>query len=264
MKAALFGCLALLASTHIAAADKHTLDDAYPSFEEDPKAIVKANDFVRVVQYDGMHKSAVMKAAGSIVRITGIAAQSCTGALVTADTILTNAHCWTETDCFTAEFEFYALNERMDLNRSANAFRCAATLGKNGDLDASLIQLTEIPENFDSRFRPLSFAADRAPIGAPLMILQHPGGDPMTLSLKDCAYTSHSSPARDTRRHSCDTKGGSSGSPVLSLDGLIVGLHYGGHRLDPNDPSAANFATDGPIVRNWARQIVPIEVVDRP
>lgn len=74
-----------------------------------------------------------------------------------------------------------------------------------------------------------------------LFIIHHPGGDPQQLTRRNCQM-------HDLKRtdigHTCDTRPGSSGAPVFSMDGYLVGLHYaGGLGYDPQSYNSAKRMT---------------------
>jgi V8-like Glu-specific endopeptidase len=73
-----------------------------------------------------------------------------------------------------------------------------------------------------------------------LVVVEHPGGEPKQVSIKDCAVqgtTKMGVQSKSDFGHTCDTLGGSSGSPVMRLsDGVLVGLHHFGFTSGDLDP----------------------------
>lgn len=75
----------------------------------------------------------------------------------------------------------------------------------------------------------------------PLMIVHHPGGQEKKITRSGCLAGPISDFSESTLLHRCDTLPGSSGSPVLDLQGKVVALHFGGTPL--KGPGAYNSAT---------------------
>jgi hypothetical protein len=70
----------------------------------------------------------------------------------------------------------------------------------------------------------LSTCADPPPKGEPIFVLGHPASEPLTISMG--RVLEHAGAGRRIR-HDAWSVAGSSGSPVLNADGLLVGLHHG-------------------------------------
>jgi hypothetical protein len=76
----------------------------------------------------------------------------------------------------------------------------------------------------------------------PLVILQHPGGDPLKLAMG--TITEANPPFHVW--YSVNTKGGSSGSPCLNQRLQVVGLHHFGTSI-PGDPARDGGPAEGPV-----------------
>ncbi len=166
----------------------------------------------------------------------------CTAFLVTPDLLLTNQHCIAnQREADSAEIDF-------DYDRDGAPFQRllgVTLLLSSCELDYALVRLPERLERTPLRLAAALPAAgvngangagDAAP---PLVVIQHPGGEPKQISIKDCALSERdvagratcpqSLPASDFG-HGCDTKKGSSGAPVIDPgSGQVVGLHHLGH-----------------------------------
>lgn len=162
----------------------------------------------------------------------------CTGFLVfTSAHVLTNEHCINsvpEMHSALADFDF----DGGGATPQSVGFR--RLLMSDGPLDFSLLELEQ--------------AADRSAltIGTPpstekqaLVVIEHPGGEVKQVSIRDCAIkgvqVSGTTDATTDFGHTCDTLGGSSGSPVFDpASFVVVGLHHLGFL--EGDPAAVNRA----------------------
>jgi V8-like Glu-specific endopeptidase len=151
----------------------------------------------------------------------------CTGFLLTPDLLLTNQHCLaTPEEALSAAVEF-----DYDSGQAAiKPARVRQLEAVNYDLDYSLVRLVKATDhNF--------LAVEENPHQAEsLVIIQHPGGEPKQVSIKDCQTDGVAVEGRHLPNttvkltdfvHSCDTMKGSSGSPVLDHElKKVVGLHH--------------------------------------
>jgi hypothetical protein len=168
----------------------------------------------------------------------------CTGFLLfTSAHVLTNEHCINsvpEMQSALADFDF----DGGGAAPQSVGFR--RLLMSDAPLDFSLLELEQ--------------ATDRAaltigtPPGAekrPLVVIEHPGGEIKQVSIRDCAINgllvSGTTATTTDFGHTCDTLGGSSGSPVFDPDSfVVVGLHHLGFL--EGDPAAVNRAVHIPRV----------------
>ena len=162
----------------------------------------------------------------------------CTAFLVAPDIMLTNQHCiatQSEMESALVDFDF------DNPGQPGRTLRLRQLLWTNFALDYSVVRL----ERPVGRV-PLKLNATGPSDDEKLLIIQHPGGEPKQISLADCEVDG----ALVTGRvgtptdfgHQCDTKGGSSGSPVIHLSKRqVVGLHHLG--ISPWDSNLFNRAS---------------------
>ena len=143
----------------------------------------------------------------------------CTGTLVGKDLFLTARHCEDVCGSLSVKFNFL---------RTEEIFNCKEIIEKGGgdnNSDYLLLRLEGTPGVewgwYDLSDTPV--LADQ-----PLMMIHHPGGLPMKLSLKNCKFMAESD---GMITHSCDTNPGSSGSAIIIPNfenpekSRIVGIH---------------------------------------
>lgn len=153
----------------------------------------------------------------------------CTGFLIGRDRLMTNHHCVATADvCSTTAATFDYQRSGKTIQRGPS-IRCAEVIAKNEKLDFAVLRLVR---SAGDTYGTLKLARDTGLVdGTPLFIIQHPGGDPKQISFKECAVTTPQADGLAPKAdfgHRCDTEGGSSGSPVFSRAGFVIGLHHFG------------------------------------
>lgn len=147
----------------------------------------------------------------------------CTAFLVTADIMLTNQH------CIASEAEMKSTIVDFDFNAPgppAETGTLSALLATDFALDYAVVRLLHPVDR-----SPLALERMHSGNGEQLLIIQHPAGEPKQISLADCkvdgALVAGRAATMTDFGHRCDTKGGSSGSPVIDFgDRAVVGLHH--------------------------------------
>ncbi|MFJ4778058.1 trypsin-like peptidase domain-containing protein [Streptomyces sp. NPDC088762] len=109
----------------------------------------------------------------------------------------------------------------------AEEARASELVAWDEELDYAVLRLTGAPPRPFLRVAtaPLTVAKD-TPVA--LNIIQHPGGEPKRIALRN--NLAFEADDRDVR-YFTDTRGGSSGSPVLTDDWTVVALHRGTRRV---------------------------------
>jgi len=154
---------------------------------------------------------------------------SCSGFLVARDRIMTNTHCIASSSAFRLDgktcsdvlIQFDYLSDKappVSLHcRDAKSYPA---------LDIAVLRLAaqDVPKLAG---RPVArFADGNAPLPSNAELIHHPAGLPMKLS-RDCAIVDRDTPVKNLR-HSCNTGGGSSGSPLFNANGRVVGVQQEG------------------------------------
>jgi hypothetical protein len=154
---------------------------------------------------------------------------ACTAFLVTRDLLLTNQHCIaTETERDSTQVDFDYDTDRL----TRKPLRLKEIVRTSVPLDYSLVRLKEPVDR-----TPLRLETTRPPDRESMLVIQHPGGEPKQVSIRDCVVDG---PAVQGRAgpdgqadpdsdfgHQCDTMTGSSGSPVFRFGTrTVVGLHH--------------------------------------
>lgn len=188
-----------------------------------PVSIVGPNQLSPI----GRQDAPIVALGRSVARLRFVAdgggAFTCTAFLITRDLMLTNQHCLatpTETESALVDFDFDSATARR------TTMRLKELLATDIPLDFSVVRLTQPVDR-----APLGLSTTRPQDGGTLLVIQHPAGEPKQVSIADCAVSGAMVPGRDGSPvdfgHTCDTKGGSSGSPVFDFDAMkVIGLHH--------------------------------------
>ncbi|MGA7312935.1 MAG: trypsin-like peptidase domain-containing protein [Silvibacterium sp.] len=201
----------------------------------------------------------IQKLGSAVARLrikTNVGQALCTGFLVSDSLMLTNFHCIsTGTEAVNTQADF-------GFDRSGqppSTFRVQGIEVINSDLayDYVVVRVLGNPGKTYSHIAVPALGDRFFPVQAPplgsisfpdstrnLLVIEHPGGGPKMVSMTKCAVVSDKMSGYDPQElsdfgHKCNTLGGSSGSPVFSMNAkVLVGLHHLGFvkGSDPKDP----------------------------
>jgi V8-like Glu-specific endopeptidase len=141
----------------------------------------------------------------------------CTGFLISANLVITNEHCIsTKREVFNAVAYFEDSTEPLRFDGSS-AF--------NEQLDYVVCHLTTAVVDR----APLHLARTKIAAGEQFVIVEFPDGGAQKFSRIDCVAATAAPAGAIEFDHNCDTKSGSSGSPVIVDESHdVVGLHHFG------------------------------------
>lgn len=142
----------------------------------------------------------------------------CTVSLISKNEIITAAHCLKDRKVLelTAYFEYYDKS-----TKNLNPFKVTALKMINEGRDLAILELENNPGDVYGHY---AIAKTAPELNAQLLIYQHPGLDPKSLSHLDCAFIGFDS---NRFKHTCDTENYSSGSPILNENFELVAIHQG-------------------------------------
>jgi lysyl endopeptidase len=185
----------------------------------------------------------------------------CTGWLTAgsnANTLVTNNHCISSqnvTNTLEATFGYQRTGCGTGSINNGTPYAGGTFLKTHNKLDYSLLTLQGNPEATWGKLTPKS---SQAPVGTVIWFIQHPGGNEKKVGwFEESSHTAvcdvelvdqtYSGTTRKSQMaYSCDSEGGSSGSPIVqSGTNKVVGLHhFGGVSSNP----CRNSATEMPEI----------------
>jgi hypothetical protein len=166
---------------------------------------------------------------------------SCTGFAVTDTLLVTNYHCisqaWQLRTAF-VRFNFEVEPADHEFERKFSAL----AMTPNPTLDFAVLRLdSPVPDAYIAKIQPEPLAVNKQ-----LVLFQHPDGLRKKVANSGCQVDvvegAGQTPSHTDFYHSCDSSGGSSGSPVMDpTNGMVIGLHHVG-TYDPDSQSYHNLA----------------------
>ena len=183
-------------------------------------SFIKVNDFKGDKNFPRYFVRARKKAVAVIIR--NGRKRFCTGTMISKDLMLTARHCveYKRPDNLTVAFNY-------ELDRKANASKeyiyeveKFLELGGKDRLDYAIIKIKGRPGLMHG-YNKLASKNTSIEDGDPILLLQHPDGQPLQLDVGEVKNTSDKFIEYDD----LDTLGGSSGAGLLNKKGKIIGVH---------------------------------------
>ena len=178
----------------------------------------------------------------------------CTGTLITKDLFLTAQHC--EAKCEDIKVTFGYLKESRE-----ETFACKEVVEKGNGSEQNDYMLVRLEGNPGTVWGWYDITDKAVAPNTPLLMIHHPGGTPMKVSINDC----HMVEEKDNFvEHRCDTQPGSSGSAILlpnfekPQETRVVGVHtLGGCDATPTSynsgPSMRHLVSISPLLKSLVK-----------
>ena len=206
---------------------------AYQAFAGAPLSTVGEDEKQPIADYlDDETISRLQRSIARLLFISDGGSSTCTGFLIAPGQLMTNHHCVsTQEVCRTMRAIFgYQYDKNGEL-QFGDQYECRKIVDGKIDysLDFSILEIAGKPEN-EWGMIAIGDSVDPS-AGDPLFIVQHPAGEPKQISRINCVTSTVPVDGRASVSdftHTCDTVGGSSGAPVFSEIGELVGLHHYG------------------------------------
>ena len=186
----------------------------------------------------------ILDLAESIVKISVIQEEArrevaCTGFLMSSRHFVTAGHCLSkkessrsrQIDSMFVEFGF--LEQELQHSQPAEVEDCQIAYPE----DVAVCFLRDSTPRRTLEWFPGGFPEWKKGMLPRLLLLQHPEGGEMKISIRDCRMVERETRIRTATasvnfEHSCDTLAGSSGSPVLDFrTRKVIGIHRAGFHL---------------------------------
>lgn len=216
------------------------------------ESIFGENNLIGVDKYDGEHADLVASVESAVGRVTffvGDARDYCTAFRIGPDILQTSRHCVPDdATCTDAKILFGYKKNVFNATLRGQEVHCVEVAAADAEDAADTVLLRVVPQP-RSEYAIVAFRDTDPTADEPLFVIQHPGGGAKQLSISGCGRKDDALTEAETQAfgHTCDTKGGSSGAPVFSLDGLVVGQQRAGHG-NPDITDKLNLATFGTLL----------------
>lgn len=203
------------------------------------ESIIGEDQRQHLYEYTGDLLDTVSRVSGAVAKLSMIKNTAngpkryvCTGFLIDDNTLVTNEHCVADQNvCANTKVIFGYEYNRIGQIPGMEQYDCLSVRTVNVEFDMAVLDLAGEP---GKRWSSLALAERPVENGERLFIVQHPTGEPKQISDRDCAVFEAIAPGRQSQSdfaHTCDTLGGSSGSPVFNVSGEVVGLHHWGRDM---------------------------------
>jgi len=162
----------------------------------------------------------------------------CSGVMVTPTLFLTNWHCGGPRELRdTNMWNQLVLKDALidlswDSDDISREFGVEDKVSEDRDLDFALLRIAPIEQR--GRLRPVQIRRSRVSFQEPVRLVHHPRGERKQVSVTHCeiddvSFTGWTGRKATEFTHRCDSDGGSSGAPILDVEGRLVGLHHLGY-----------------------------------
>jgi V8-like Glu-specific endopeptidase len=192
------------------------------------------NDMV----YIAKAPQAIYEQRGPVARLA-MSNGYCTGFLISEDLFMTNNHCVSsQSSCQTAQAQFNYEYDAAGRPLPTDSYACTELLQTDYDYDFSILRLADSP---GTKYGWFPLEARLPDTGEQGTIIEHPSADrKQAVTTPSCKLgaAADGNAAESDFKHQCDTESGSSGSPVLDGDFVVIGLHHFGGATRYNKNSA--------------------------
>lgn len=214
-------------------------------------SICGKDDKRNAICYKNNHSSKYGKSK-AVARLLINGRGACTGWLVGKNLLLTNYHCIDSlSDVQNTDFEFMAEENVCSSSRDGSWFSHRSTaiydgvalVAKDKANDFALIRMEK---NLGNTYGYFELDNRRPNVGEAIYIPQHPGGRPKEMAIYDSNESGGRCQVKQVHgrgctgsanavRYSCDTEGGTSGSPVVSAStNKVIAIHNCGGACSGN------------------------------
>ena len=193
-------------------------------------SIIEPNELEHIRNYESDEN--ITKLSQSIAKLSFVQDRKlkvCTGFLIKDNLLMTNQHCISnQLECESATAIFGFQKQKDGPTNRGKKYQCDQYIKSNKNLDYSILKLKGLP---GETWGVIPLSNNSGSDDQKIYIVQHPGGKAKQISILDCAITKSEVNGLSDKTdfsHRCDTKGGSSGSPVFDMTHKIIGLHHYG------------------------------------